>query len=156
GRPAASRAQGCPSIWLNAAARRRARSRLGVGGGFVERDAAGGPTGILREESAWHLRERFVTVTEEEWVEATRDAIRLANSRGVAAVHDKDGWLGAAAIFGRIQEREGLTLRVWQSLPADKIGALADLRLRSRVGDDFLRLGYLKCFMDGTLGSRTA
>jgi hypothetical protein len=33
---------------------------------------------------------------------------------------------------------------------------LAELRLRSRIGDDFLRLGYVKAFMDGTLGSRTA
>jgi len=154
--PAALWAKDYHSLWLNSAALRLARADLEVEGGVVERDASGEPTGILREESAWHFRERFVTVTEEEWVEATRDGIRLANSRGVAAVHDKDGWLGAAAIFGRIQEREGLTLRVWQSLPADKIGALADLRLRSRVGDDFLRLGYLKCFMDGTLGSRTA
>ncbi|TML71151.1 MAG: amidohydrolase [Actinobacteria bacterium] len=154
--PAALWAKDYHSLWLNSAALRLARGDLEVEGGVVERDASGEPTGILREESAWHFRERFVTVTEEEWVEATRDGIRLANSRGVAAVHDKDGWLGAAAIFGRIQEREGLTLRVWQSLPADKIGALADLRLRSRVGDDFLRLGYLKCFMDGTLGSRTA
>src|SRR5438105_842248 len=99
----------------------------------------------------WSLSQRDVRLEGAASLEAARDGIRLANRRGVAAVHDKDGWLGAAAIFGRIQEREGLTLRVWQSLPADKIGALADLRLRSRVGDDFLRLGYLKCFMDGTL-----
>ena len=33
---------------------------------------------------------------------------------------------------------------------------LAALPLRSRIGDDFLRLGYLKTFMDGTLGSQTA
>ena len=41
-------------------------------------------------------------------------------------------------------------------MPADRVGSLAELGLRSRLGDDFLRLGYLKCFMDGTLGSRTA
>ena len=28
--------------------------------------------------------------------------------------------------------------------------------LRARIGDDFLRLGYVKTFMDGTLGSQTA
>ncbi len=154
--PAALWARDYHSLWLNSAALSLAGGDLEVDGGVVERDPAGEPTGILREESAWHFRERFVAVTEDEWVDATRDGIRLANSRGVAAVHDKDGWLGAAAIFGRIHEREGLTLRVWQSLPADKIGELADIHLRPRVGDDFLRLGYLKCFMDGTLGSRTA
>jgi predicted amidohydrolase YtcJ len=111
---------------------------------------------VLREESAWSFRDRYVTVDEEEWIDATRAGLRLANSRGVTAVHDKDGWLGAASIFGTIHEREGLSLRVWQSLPAEKVAELADLGLRSRVGDDFLRLGYLKCFMDGTLGSQTA
>jgi predicted amidohydrolase YtcJ len=50
----------------------------------------------------------------------------------------------------------GLTVRVWQSLPAEHVGRLAELGLRSRIGDDYLRLGYLKTFMDGTLGSQTA
>jgi hypothetical protein len=74
----------------------------------------------------------------------------------VAAVHDKDGWLGAPAIFQRIHDAEGLTLRVWQSLPIDRAPQLQELGLRSRTGDDFLRIGYLKGFMDGALGSRTA
>jgi predicted amidohydrolase YtcJ len=82
--------------------------------------------------------------------------IRVANARGVGAIHDKDGWLGAASIFGRIHEREGLSLRVWQSIPADRLDEVATLPLPARIGDDFLRLGYLKTFMDGTLGSQTA
>jgi predicted amidohydrolase YtcJ len=154
--PAALWSKDYHSLWLNSAALARADGELDVPGGVVERDAAGAPTGILREESAWRFRDRFVTVTEDEWVSATREGIKLANSRGVGAVHDKDGWLGAQAIFGRIHEREGLTLRVWQSLPYDRTGELAALQLRSRVGDDYLRLGYLKAFMDGTLGSQTA
>ena len=85
-----------------------------------------------------------------------REGLGVANGRGVGAVHDKDGWLGAAGIYARIHEREGLTLRVWQSFPHEHVAGLADLRLRSRVGDDYLRLGYLKAFMDGTLGSQTA
>jgi hypothetical protein len=154
--PAALWSKDYHSLWLNSAALARADGDLEVPGGVVERDAVGAPTGILREESAWRFRDRFVTVAEDEWVSATREGIKLANSRGVGAVHDKDGWLGAQAIFARIHEREGLTLRVWQSLPYDRTGELAALRLRSRLGDDYLRLGYLKAFMDGTLGSETA
>ncbi len=123
---------------------------------MVERDEAGEPTGVLREESAWRFRERHVAVSEDEWVDATRDGLRVANARGVGAIHDKDGWLGAHAIFGRIHETGGLTLRVWQSLPTEHVGRLGELDLRSRIGDDYLRLGYLKTFMDGTLGSQTA
>jgi len=154
--PAALWSKDYHSLWLNSAGLARAAGDLDVPGGVVERAADGSPTGVLREESAWRFRERFITVTEDEFVDAVRTGIRVANERGVAAIHDKDGWLGAPSIFGRIHEREGLTLRVWQSLPAERIDELAALGLRSRVGDDFLRLGYLKAFMDGTLGSQTA
>jgi hypothetical protein len=155
-RPAALWSKDYHSLWLNTAALVRARGDLEVRGGVVERDAAGEPTGVLREESAWRFREKHVAVSQDEWVAATRDGLRLANERGVAAIHDKDGWLGAHAIFGRIHETGGLTVRVWQSLPAEHAGRLGELGLRSRIGDDFLRLGYLKTFMDGTLGSQTA
>src|SRR5262249_20355242 len=131
--PAALWAKDYHSLWLNSAALSLAGGDLDVAGGVVERDVSGEPTGVLREESAWEFRERFVHVDDDEWVGATREGIRIANSRGVAAVHDKDGWLGAASVFGRIHEREGLTLRVWQSLPADRVGEVAPLRLRSRV-----------------------
>ena len=154
--PAALWSKDYHSLWLNTAGLARAGGDLDEPGGVVERDADGSPTGILREESAWRFRDRFVTVTEDEWVDATREGIRVANARGVAAIHDKDGWLGAASIFGRIHEQEGLSLRVWQSLPADRLPEIAALPLRSRIGDDFLRLGYVKTFMDGTLGSQTA
>jgi hypothetical protein len=154
--PAALWAKDTHSLWLNSTALALAGGDLDVAGGVVERNATGEPTGVLREKSAWRFRERFMAVTEDEWVDATREGIRVANSRGVGAVHDKDGHVGAASIFGRIHEREGLTLRVWQSLPADQVDELARLGLRSRIGDDFFRLGYLKAFMDGTLGSGTS
>ena len=154
--PAALWSKDYHSLWLNGAALARAGDDLEVNGGVVERDATGEPTGILREESAWRVRDRHVTVSEDEYVAATREGIRVANARGVAAIHDKDGWLGAQSIFARIHGRDGLTLRVWQSLPHDQIGELAALLLRPGLGDDYLRLGYLKAFMDGTLGSQTA
>ncbi len=154
--PAALWSKDYHSLWLNSAALARAHGDLEVAGGVVERDAEGHPTGVLREESAWRFRDRFVTVSEDEWVAATRDGLKVASQRGVGAIHDKDGWLGAQSIFQRIHERDGLTLRVWQSLPHDRIPELAALRLRAGLGDDHLRLGYVKAFMDGTLGSQTA
>ena len=154
--PAALWSKDYHSLWVNTAGLARAAGDLDVDGGVVERDEAGEPTGVLREESAWRFRDLHVVVTEDEFVDATRLGIKLANARGVAAIHDKDGWLGAPAIFSRIHGRDGLTLRVWQSLPHDRVGELAELRLPSGLGDDYLRLGYLKAFMDGTLGSQTA
>jgi len=144
------------SVWLNSAALAHADGNLQVEGGVVERDGAGEPTGILREESAWQFRARFAMPSEDEFVEATREGLRLAAGRGVVCVHDKDGWLGAPGIFQRVAERDGLTLRVWQSVPHESLPALETLGVHAGLGDDFLRIGYLKAFMDGTLGSQTA
>jgi predicted amidohydrolase YtcJ len=144
------------SAWLNSAALERAEGDLEVEGGVVERDEAGQPTGILREESAWQFRARVAMPTEDEFVAASREGLRIAASRGVVAIHDKDGWLGAPGIFQRVAQRDGLTLRVWGSVPYERLPELEALGIHSGIGDDFLRIGYLKAFMDGTLGSQTA
>ncbi|HET9461873.1 MAG TPA: amidohydrolase [Gaiellaceae bacterium] len=144
------------SLWLNSAALARSNGDLQVEGGVVERDASGEPTGVLREESAWQFRARFAMPSQDEFVDATREGLRTAASRGVVAIHDKDGWLGAPGIFQRVREGGALTLRVWQSVPYERLPELEALGMRSGIGDDFLRLGYLKAFMDGTLGSQTA
>ena len=154
--PTALMARDYHSLWLNSAALARANGDLEVEGGVVVRNAAGEPTGVLREECAWHFRDTHVRPTEDELVEASRKGVRIAVSRGVTAVHDKDGWLGALGVWQRLREEGSLQLRVWQSLPADHVDNAAALQLRSGFGDDLVRIGYLKSFMDGTLGSQTA
>src|ERR687888_625009 len=155
-RPTASMARDYHSLWLNSAALARANGDLEVDGGVVVRDADGEPTGVLREECAWHFRDTHVRPTEDEMVEASREGVRIAVARGVTCVHDKDGWRGALGVWQRLRDEGSLPLRVWQSLPADQVDELADLRIRSGFGDELVRVGYLKAFMDGTLGSQTA
>jgi predicted amidohydrolase YtcJ len=110
----------------------------------------------LRENAAWRFRDLWSRPSLDELVEAVRAALPLAAARGVAAVHDKDGWLGALEVWQRVKAEGELTLRVWQSLPHDQLGDLVERGIRSGDGDDWLRVGYLKAFMDGTLGSHTA
>ncbi len=154
--PTALMARDYHSLWLNSAALARANGDLEVDGGVVVRDERGEPTGVLREECAWRFRDTHVRPTEDEMVDASREGVRIAIARGVTAVHDKDGWLGALGVWQRLREEGQLKLRVWQSIPADLMDELADLRIRSGFGDDLVRIGYLKTFMDGTLGSQTA
>jgi len=144
------------SLWLNSAALAQADGDLEVAGGVVERDDGGEPTGILREEAAWRFRDRFVRASDEEALDAMRAALRVANERGVTAVHDKDGGVGAPELWQRLLANGELTLRVWQSLPSERVEELASIGVRAPIGDALLRIGYLKTFMDGTLGSRTA
>jgi predicted amidohydrolase YtcJ len=155
-RPAALIAKDYHSLWLNSAALSFAGGDLEVHGGVVERDANGAPTGVLREESAWRFKDRYMTVPDAEYLDAMRSGIALANARGVTAVHDKDGWLGALRLWQQLEERGSLSLRVWQSMPYDQVDAVTGAGIRSGLGSPLLRLGYLKVFMDGTLGSQTA
>jgi len=154
--PVALMARDSHSIWLNSAALTRANGDLQVPGGVVELNEHGEPTGVLREESCWHFRDAYIETTDDEYVEAMRGAIKLANARGVTAVHDKDGWLGALRFWQRLDTERPLSVRVWQSLPAEQADELRALGIASGFGNPRLRLGYLKVFMDGTLGSQTA
>jgi predicted amidohydrolase YtcJ len=138
------------SLWVNSAAVAIADAPLETPGGVVE------PSGILRENSAWAFRDRYVRPTVDEMLEASREGMCVAASRGVVAIHDKDGWLGAFEVFARLLEAGELDVRVWQSFPWDRLDDLRGLGLRSGFGDEMLRMGYLKGFMDGTLGSATA
>jgi predicted amidohydrolase YtcJ len=155
--PVALQSKDYHSLWLSSAALALASDgSLDVPGGVVERDARGELTGIIREASAWAFRDRFAMPTVDEMVDACREAMPVANARGVVAIHDKDGWLGAFEVFQRLQEEGSLTLRVWQSFPAGLLPQLRALGIRSGFGNHMLRFGYLKVFMDGTLGSATA
>jgi predicted amidohydrolase YtcJ len=144
------------SLWLNSAALAQADADLEVEGGVVERDDSGEPTRVLREQAAWRFRDRYIHTSDEEALDAMRSALRVAAERGVTEVHDKDGGVGAPELWQRLLSEGELTLRVWQSLPAERLEHLAALGLTSPIGDGLLRIGYLKAFMDGTLGSRTA
>ena len=154
--PAAMISKDYHSLWLNSSALALAQGDLEIAGGVVERDEHGEPTGVLREEAAWQFKDRYLAVSDDVYIEAMRAGLKVAASRGVTAVHDKDGSLGALRLWQRLERADALTLRVWQSAPADRAETLRAADVASGFGTGMLRLGYLKAFMDGTLGSQTA
>ena len=83
---------------------------------------------MLREEAAWRFKERYLTIPADEYVDAMRAGIKLANARGVTCVNDKDGWLGAAGLWQRLEAQGALTLRVWQSVPPTSFRSCARSR----------------------------
>jgi predicted amidohydrolase YtcJ len=154
--PTALMARDYHSLWVNSAGLAAADGDLQVEGGVVEVDAQGEPTGVLREESAWRFRDRYLLPPDDEFLDAMREGLRIAVGRGVTAVHDKDGWLGAPRLWQRLLDEGSLMPRVWQSLPVEHLDRIEELGLPPGLGGDLLRIGYLKAFMDGTLGSQTA
>src|SRR5438093_918377 len=129
-RPTALMARDYHSLWLNSAALAQADGELQAEGGVVELDEDGEPTGVLREESAWQFRDRYLLAPDDEFVDAMRDGLKIVAARGVTAVHDKDGWLGAPRLWQRLADEEALTLRVWQSLPYDHVDRLHEIGVR--------------------------
>src|SRR5689334_22183682 len=61
--PTALMAKDYHSLWLNSAALAHANGNLQVPGGVVEVDERGEPTGVLREECAWHFRDSYAAPT---------------------------------------------------------------------------------------------
>ena len=155
-RPVALWAYDRHALWLNPAALRAVGIDAGAAeppGGVIERDERGEPTGLLLEEAAWQAP--LPHATRARAVDAVRAAQRLAHARGVTQVHDFEARGGLAAWLDLHADRE-LTLRVLASRRADVLEAVLATEVRTGFGDAQLRLGPVKAFMDGTLGSRTA
>jgi predicted amidohydrolase YtcJ len=131
-------------------------------GGVIDRKPGSKePTGVLRD-NAMALVERIVPApSDEEILEALRSALALARSVGVTAVVDMDG-SGAATrrklfrLYQQLHRKGQLTCRVDLRWPLAEWKALADLGVEAGFGSDMLRIGGLKGFADGSLGSSTA
>jgi len=144
------------NLWVNGAALRAAR----IGpttpdpiGGTVVRDGAGEPTGLLREH-AMRLAsgiERDAARSDAERLEA---AVGSLLARGITMVHDFEG--AEAMRLLRAQSDREWRIRVLMHLPHPALDAAITLGLESGLGDDRFRIGGVKIFADGTLGSRSA
>ncbi len=144
------------SVWGNTAALQAAgidARTVDPLGGTVERDASGAPTGVLVETAAPLLRR--VVPNRLEPAEDLARAIRKAHSLGITGAHDFDRtdiWSAAQELHGRNR----LPFRILLSVSAAKLESAEALELRTGWGNDRLRVGAVKFFADGTLGSGTA
>ncbi|MBI5601150.1 MAG: amidohydrolase [Gemmatimonadetes bacterium] len=126
-----------------------------VSGGTIVRDAAGEPTGVFKD-NAMGIVERAVPPAGAEMTDrALRAAMRHVNEQGVVAVHHMGGW-GDLAAFERAHAAGTLTTRIYASVPLSSWKRLADTVKARGIGDDWVRIGGLKGFVDGSIGSHTA
>jgi hypothetical protein len=128
-------------------------------GGQIDRDANGEPTGILRETAQGLVSRLVPKPTREDVMRAMQDGIAYAHQHGITAVHDMSGWdafNGDLWAYQELKRRGELNLRVLAYIPAASTNHAVALGLRSGLGDEWLRIGGIKLFADGTLGSQTA
>ena len=125
-------------------------------GGLIVRDPeTGEPTGILKDSAQALVSRHIPSATPQEEDEALRAAMKEAARFGVTSVQDITSW-SAFEAFRRAQARGMLTVRITARTPLSAWEKQADWVRKHSSGDDWLRLGGFKAFMDGSLGSTTA
>lgn len=124
-------------------------------GGQIVRDAAGEPTGLLLERAQELVLSRLPAPDPERLLGLIREAQRIAHRLGVTGVHDVEGPEILRA-FRTLEAANELRLRVLFQPPVAQLPTLLAHGVRSGQGTPWLRLGGVKLFLDGSLGSRTA
>jgi predicted amidohydrolase YtcJ len=128
-------------------------------GGTIVRDAAGEPTGLLKDAAIQLVSKVIPPLTLHERVAAMRRGLQEAARHGVTSFCDMGMSAEAFEDFRAYQqlEREGaLTARVWMYLPIAHADAVAALGIERGFGSSRLRIAGFKGFADGSLGSSTA
>jgi len=162
-RPVVLQSHDMHSLWLNSAA----LAQVGIDehtpdpvGGRIVRDAAGRPTGVLLDAAAALVLEHLPAPSAAEAEAALLDAQAGLHRLGITGVHSFPNVHlrepQPLAVLERLRARDALRLRVLQHLPLDALDGAIRLGLRSGFGGPWLRIGALKLFVDGALGSRTA
>jgi predicted amidohydrolase YtcJ len=125
-------------------------------GGAIDLDANGEPTGILRE-SAQSLVSKIIPLpSDSERRRADELAIADALAHGVTSVQDFSEWQDFL-VFEQLEKEGKLHLRISEWLPFKApLQDLLKMRAHHSQNDPMLHTGFLKGFMDGSLGSRTA
>jgi predicted amidohydrolase YtcJ len=124
--------------------------------GTVDRDAAGAPTGLLREAAVFAASGVASAASrEEDDLAAVARACATLLAQGITACDDMDGGRALRALAAL--RRDGrLPIRVRSALRPPDLEGFAKDGAPAGADDDRLRVHGLKLFLDGALGSRTA
>jgi predicted amidohydrolase YtcJ len=131
------------------------------GGVVYRKPGSKEPTGVLRDNAMGLLGGLIPSPSADEIAEAVRAALAEARKEGVTSVQDMDGsdTRTRRQLFRLYQQlaRSGqLTLRIDLRWPLSEWNQLAQLGAETGLGDEWVKIGGLKGFADGSLGSSTA
>jgi predicted amidohydrolase YtcJ len=146
-------------VLLNSVALRLAgidRNSVAPEGGVIVRDAAGEPTGILKDKAAWLAQQAIPRLSDAQSDEILRQGITHGLSKGVAQVHVPEiDWTSYQALR-RLRAKGETGMRFYAFVPLGDWEKMAAIVAAEGHGDDWVRWGGVKGLMDGSLGSRTA
>jgi predicted amidohydrolase YtcJ len=125
-------------------------------GGAIVRDASGQPTGILKDAAMGLVYKVIPPPSREARLRTMGEGLRYAASVGVTSVQDMNPVHEDVAAYAELLERGELTFRVSAAPLETQWEDQARVGLRHAFGSSWLRLGALKGYADGSLGSTTA
>lgn len=127
-----------------------------VPGGVIVRDAAGNPTGILKDAAQDLVYKVIPPPTQDQIIHAVRAAQNYANSVGVTSVQDMSAAPDVFRAYQTMMHNGSLRVRISGHQPLRSWQRVAAVGVTADFGNEYVHIGGLKGFADGSLGSTTA
>lgn len=164
GRPVIMSRKDGHSVWVNRTALAIAgvtKDSVAPDGGSFDRDEHGQPTGIFKENAIdAMIRCHVPPLTDDDRLEAIRATFAEGYRYGLVGMHGLTAMRNDGALhlrlLQRLREIGEMPGRVLMTFDPTGFEHALEFGIRSGLGDDWLRLGQFKFFVDGTLGSETA
>ena len=124
-------------------------------GGTIVRDANGNPTGLLKDAAMSLVDQLIPDPSEDHRLRNIRAALKEAREHGVTSLQDISSAEDVRA-YQVLAARGELTSRIYCITPLPQWQNPANAGIRAAFGNEWIHLGALKGFADGSLGSTTA
>jgi predicted amidohydrolase YtcJ len=125
-------------------------------GGSIVRDASGNPTGALKDAAMDAVFKVVPPMSHDQRLHAVKRALGHAASLGVTSVQDMNPEFADIAVYAELAEKGELTTRIYAAPLISQVDDLTKIGIRRSFGTPYLRIGALKSYADGSLGSATA
>jgi predicted amidohydrolase YtcJ len=127
-----------------------------VPGGKIVRDSKGEPTGVLKDAAMNYVDKVMPPMPPEKRARILKQGLAYAASMGVTSVQHMSASFDSIATYAAFAERGELTLRIYAAPSETEWKSIAKIGVRRAFGSPLLRIGAVKGYADGSLGSTTA
>jgi hypothetical protein len=125
-------------------------------GGVIVHDAHGNPTGALKDAAMDYVYKIAPPLSHDKRLRAVKRALAHAASLGVTSVQHMNPEYADIAVYAELLERGELTARIYAAPLITGVDDQLKIGVRHAFGSPYLRIGALKAYADGSLGSSTA
>jgi predicted amidohydrolase YtcJ len=125
-------------------------------GGEIVKDKQGNPTGVLKDAAQSLVGDKIPPLTHERRLLAAKRALAYAARLGVTSVQAMSADYEDIRVYSELAEKGELTARIYVAPMLATWEKEAQIGIRHAWGSSLLRIGAMKAFADGSLGSTTA